>query len=257
VVVATGAEALMKGSRTGVMVLALAALAPAAGVSGQQVEPDLANRPVVVFGGVSGQYARTVGEFRDYVRGGVGLNLELVWPVVTGSPLALRGDGGFIVYGSERSRVCLGGGVGCRIELDLTTTNSIAYLSVGPQLMLQSGAVRPYANAGVGFAYFGTSSDVRGSGGQQDSFASTTNFDDVTFQWGGGGGLLIPLGRGATPVMLDLGARYHGNGRVEYLREGDIEDLPDGSLVFTPTRSEANLVTFRIGIVAGVRRSAR
>lgn len=234
--------------------VALAAGVAAAPASAQDPVQDPPGQ-VQFYGGLTGQYARTVGEFRDYVRDGYGLDLALIWPVRPGSVFALRGDAGFLIYGSERRRVCMGGGVGCRIELDLTTTNSIAYLNAGPQLMIQEGPVRPYANAGVGVAYFGTQSEVRGSSGQDSPFASTTNFDDVTLQWVAGGGLLVPLSSGRTPVMLDLGARYHGNGRVEYLREGDIEDNPDGSLTITPTRSEANLVTFQIGVVIGARRS--
>jgi hypothetical protein len=43
---------------------------------------------------------------------------------------------------------------------------------------------------------------------------------------------------------------------VEYLREGDITDNPDGSVTITPTRSDANLVSFQLGLAigAGTRR---
>jgi hypothetical protein len=51
----------------------------------------------------------------------------------------------------------------------------------------------------------------------------------------------------------DLGVRYHGNGEVEYLKEGDIQDNPDGTITITPTRSEANLLTFQIGVQIGTR----
>jgi hypothetical protein len=146
--------------------------------------------------------------------------------------------------------------VGCRILLDLTTTNSIAYLNIGPQLMLPDGPVRPYVNAAIGGSYFGTSSSVSGTDGNDDDFASTTNFDDITFAWAGGGGILISLSRGRTPVMLDLGMRYHGNGEVEYLKKGDITDNPDGTITVSPTRSEANLLTFQLGVQIGVSRGS-
>ena len=208
-------------------------------------------RPVQAYFGVQGAYGRPNGEFASYVEHGGGLNVNVVWPVRTESPFALRADGGFIVYGSETYNVCFSSTVGCRVELDLTTTNSIAYLSLGPQLMLPSGAVRPYVNAGAGFSYFGTSSSVEGTSGD-DPFASTTNFDDITFMWGGGAGALIRLSSGQTPVFLDLGARYSGNGKVKYLKEGDIEDTPTG-IEFTPTNSEANLWQFQIGVTIGAR----
>jgi opacity protein-like surface antigen len=203
--------------------------------------------------GIQGQYARPVGEFRDYVKHGGGLNINFAWPVQRASALALRADGGFIVYGSETRRVCFSTTVGCRIQLDLTTTNSIAYLNAGPQLMLPHGPVRPYVNAGIGGSYFGTSSSIDGVDGNDDDFASTTNFDDVTLAWTGGSGLLISLSRRSTPVLLDVGLRYHGNGEVEYLKKGDIQDNPDGTITISPTRSRADLLTFQIGVQIGAR----
>ncbi|MBR9989853.1 MAG: hypothetical protein KFH98_08870 [Gemmatimonadetes bacterium] len=230
--------------------IAAAALADAAPAQAQ--DPDAAVAPLVYFG-LQGQYARPVGEFRDYVKHGGGLNINVAWPVQRGGPFALRADGGFIVYGSESRQVCFSSTVGCRILLDLTTTNSIAYLNAGPQLMLPDGPVRPYVNAAIGGSYFGTSSSVSGLDGNQDDFASTTNFDDITLAWTGGGGLLVSLSRGRTPVLLDLGVRYHGNGEVEYLKRGDIQDNTDGTITITPTRSEANLLTFQIGVQIGAR----
>jgi hypothetical protein len=212
-------------------------------------------RPTVVYFGGQPLYARPVGEFHDYVEHGGGLNLNVVWPVRVESPFALRADGGLIVYGSETRRLCFPGS--CRIDLDLTTTNSIAFLNIGPQLMVPGGPVRPYANAGVGFSYFGTTSSIEGSSSTNEPFASTNNFDDVTFAWAGGGGLLIALSQGRTPVMLDLGARYYGNGQTEYLKKGDIIDHPDGSITINPTRSEANLMTFQIGVTVGARAPRR
>jgi hypothetical protein len=222
----------------------------AAPVEGQ--DPESATVPQFYFG-IQGVYARPVEEFRDYVKHGGGVNVNFTWPVQRGGAFALRADGGFIVYGSETRRVCFSETVGCRIQLDLTTTNSIGYINVGPQLMLPAGPVRPYVNAAIGGAYFGTSSRVDGIDGNDDSFANTTNFDDVTLAWTGGGGLLISLSRGRTSVLLDLGVRYHGNGEVEYLKEGDIQDNPDGTITITPTRSEANLLTFQIGVQIGGR----
>jgi hypothetical protein len=218
----------------------------------QAQDPEADATPQFYFG-IQGMYARPVGEFHDYVKHGGGLNVSFTWPVQRGGAFALRADGGFIVYGSETRRVCFSQTVGCRILLDLTTTNSIGYLNIGPQLMLPDGPVRPYVNAAIGGSYFGTSSSVDGVDGNDDAFANTTNFDDITLAWTGGGGLLISLSRGRTPVLLDLGVRYHGNGEVEYLKEGDIQDNPDGTITITPTRSEANLLTFQIGVSIGAR----
>lgn len=233
-------------SRAAVLLSATLLLAP--GAAEAQDELSVPN----IHFGVTGVYGRPVGEFHDYVKHGGGLNLSAVLSPPAGGAFGLRADGGFIIYGSETQEVCFSSTVGCRVRLDLTTTNSIAYLNVGPQLMLPGGTLRPYANAGIGFAYFGTSSSVSGVD-NDDSFGDTTNFDDITFGWTGGGGLLVQLSRGRTPVALDLGVRYMGNGEAEYLKKGDIQDNPDGSITFTPTRSEANLLQFQVGVSIGAR----
>jgi opacity protein-like surface antigen len=230
-----------------VLAAALAGGAPA----GAQVVQGEWPTPVV-FGGIQGMYGKPVGEFQQYVQHGGGLNMNVVWTPYRGGPLGLRADGGFIVYGSERQRVCFSSTVGCRVQLDLTTTNSIGYLNVGPQLMLPRGPVRPYANAGIGISYFGTTSQVEGTR-ESEPIASTTNFDDFTFAWASGGGVLIPVSSGRNVVMLDIGARYNGNGQVEYLKKGDIQDHPNGNISFTPTRSQANLWTFQVGVSVGIR----
>lgn len=235
-------------------VIVAAAGADPAGAQRVESQADTLGSPVV-FGGVQAVYGRPVGEFREYVRHGAGLNATLFWTPRRDGPLAVRADGGFLVYGSERKRVCFSGTVGCRVELDLTTTNSIAYLNAGPQLMVPTGAVRPYVNGAIGFSYFATTSQVEGTR-SDEPFASTTNFSDLAFTWLGGGGMLIRLAGGRTPVFLDLGARYNANGQVEYLKRGDIQDNPDGTITFTPTRSEANLVTIHLGVSVGIRSGA-
>jgi hypothetical protein len=222
-------------------------------VRGQETEPL---RPVVASVGINFIAGVPVGEFKDYVSSGYGLNANGVLPLTHNSPLSLRADIGFLVYGSETKRVCFSQTVGCRIELDVTTTNSIFYGNIGPQLMLPTGAIRPYVNAGVGFGYFATTSGIDGSSDNSD-FAHTNNFDDATMAYAAGGGLLIRLSSGKVPVLLDVGARYNSNGSVEYLKKGDIHDNPDGTITFTPTRSEANLVTINLGVSIGVRPSAR
>jgi hypothetical protein len=62
----------------------------------------------------------------------------------------------------------------------------------------------------------------------------------------------ITLSCGETPVHLDLSARYIGNGRVRYLREGSIEENPDGSVTITPIESETNLWWIQVGVAVGV-----
>ena len=62
------------------------------------------------------------------------------------------------------------------------------------------------------------------------------------------------VSRGRVPIDLNLGARYHENGRVEYLTKGDIVDNPDGSVTMYPVLSEANLMSYHFGVSIGIPR---
>lgn len=210
--------------------------------------------PMRPFAGAAGLIAQPVGEFNDYVGVGGGLGAHFLYRLDPQGIVSLRVDGGFINYGRESREVCLSATVGCRVTVRLTTDNNIFFGSIGPQLMVPEGVLRPYVNAGAGVSYFATTSSVRGTSSGSDAFASTTNFDDATLAWFGGGGLYIPLSIASRPVLIDLAARYTGNGEVEYLRKGGIEDHPDGSITLHPTRSQANLVVYQIGVSIGLGR---
>lgn len=210
-------------------------------------------RPIRAIAGGGLVIAQPVGEFADFIDTGVGIGGQFVLRLDRAGVIGLRADGGFIIYGHEKKTACLSATVGCRIEVDVNTSNNIAYFNVGPELALPHGPVRPYVNGSVGVAYFATNSSASGHRSGSASFAETTNFDDATFAWQAGGGVRVPLGLKRVPLFIDLGARYNTNGTAEYLREGDIEDQPDGSIVLNPQRSETNLLTFQVGVSVGVR----
>jgi len=233
-------------------ILALALFATGiavAPVAGQRFDQEL--QPVRVLGGIHLLGALPVGEFADYIDGGGGLGVDIVWPVEQTGSFALRADLGWILYGHETKNVCFES-TGCRVTLDLTTNNNIFFLNIGPQLGAPVGPIRPYVNASAGLAYFATTSSVKGDN-SSESFASDTNFDDFTLCWGMGGGIAIPVSRGHTTVAIDLGAQYHGNGSVEYLTEGDIIENPSGPPTLNVTRSQANFVSIRLGVSIGFR----
>lgn len=192
------------------------------------------------------------GEFRDYVSSGWGGGLHYLLRADRAGWLAFRADASLVNYGHERQRVRLSNTVGDRISVDLTTDNNIAFVGVGPQIGVPTGAVRPYVNGFAGVSYIFTESHVGGSS-SGESFASTTNFDDASFAYGGGGGVYLPLSRRRNPVSLDLGVTYRHNGAAEYLRHGDITDNPDGSITLHPVFSETNLLTFHVGVSVGLR----
>ena len=242
---------------TPVLLALLLAAAPAAAQSCEYDydcnDPWLEQRPTGGYLGGGLALARTQGEFSDYVDGGIGFDLAYVHRLDRDGWLALRVDGGMLIYGHESQRVPLSNTVGGRVLVDVNTTNSIGFIGVGPQIGVPDGRLMPYVNAYAGYSYIWTGSSVRGTW-DDDPFAETTNFSDWTFGYGGGGGVYIPLRRGPAPISLDLGVRYQNNGEAEYLRAGDIQDNPDGSITVYPVRSATDLLTFRVGVSVGVTR---
>jgi hypothetical protein len=201
--------------------------------------------------GLTAMVSDPQGEFGTYVGAGYGLMVDLVPKLGHAGVFGLRLELGFLQYGSETKRACLSYTVGCRITVDVTTSNDILVAGIGPQIMAPSGAVRPYATGTVGLAYFFTHSSVSGTS-DTNPFADSENFHDAVLAWTGGGGMLITVRRGARPIFIDVGVRYHHNGRASYLREGSIVDNPDGSITITPITSQTNFVAYRIGVSIGI-----
>jgi opacity protein-like surface antigen len=205
------------------------------------------------FGGVNFTYARPQGEFGRQVEQGWGGDLHAIYQLDEAGILGLRMDAGYLNYGHERQRVPLSPTTGGRIQLDLTTTNNIAFIGVGPQIGLPDGRFKAYAHGFAGISFLWTESSVAGTR-SGDAFASTTHIDDQAFTWGGGAGVFVPLKTRGTRISLDVGVDYRDSGRASYLREGSITDEEDNTISFTPIESDTDLMTFRIGVSIGGRR---
>ena len=201
--------------------------------------------------GISFVAADAVGELGSLVDHAFGAQIDGGLPVGMDGRVRMRGDLGFLVYGHERISFCYTWS--CRIGSDLTTTNSILYGGFGPELVLAAGPIQPYVHAMVGLTGFVTSSSLDDHDGH-GPYLETTNYSDVVFGWKAGGGLRMQLGRGHRPVYLDLGVEHHDNGIANYLTVGDIVDHPDGSITVYPNRSQADLLTFRVGVSIGFPR---
>jgi hypothetical protein len=193
--------------------------------------------------------ALPTGEFKRYVNVGGGIGAFLDFNFGSESAAGIRLDGTFILYGSERRRVPLSSTVQL-VFVDVVTSNQIFTLCLGPRIAARRGAIRPWVAGAAGFSYFWTSSAVEGSD-NSGPFASSTNFHDFAFAWRAGGGALIRLGHGRTPLYLDLAAHYLRNGRVSYLRPGSI-DTSVSPPVITPIQSETNLWLVEAGITIGL-----
>jgi len=238
-----------------VLAAALFAGAPAAARAQLVETPSMRSGTPRTFFGAELLLAHPQDEFANYVNFGAGFGFHLVQQLDRQGAIALRVAGDFLIYGHESERVPISPTIP-RVTVDVSTSNNIVALGIGPQVMVPNGTFRPYLNGTVGFSYFFTESSVSGSDNSV-SFASSKNFDDFTFAWTGGAGIYIPVHAGRTPVSIDLGARYHGNGRARYLREGSIQDDGAGGVIISPIESNTNLITYQIGVSVGIVPKAR
>ena len=204
--------------------------------------------PPRAYGDITFAVSQPLGAFNDYIGEGYGVTGGFVWNLDRDRVFGIRAEGGFVQYGNERTGACF---ISCRVPVDINTSNDIVFGGLGPQITVPAGPVRPYLNATAGFSYFFTHSSVS-SNNDYDNVFDATNHDDAVFALTGGGGFLIPLSMRRTPVLLDLGATFHRNGEATYLRKGSIRDNPDGSIEIDPIRSEANFITYRIGVSIGI-----
>ena len=99
--------------------------------------------------------ANALGDFGTVVDHGFGLELGGGLPLAADGLLRLRGDLGFLVYGHERIDYC---DFGCRVGSTVTTTNSMLFAGIGPELVFGTGNVQPYLHGSAGASWFVTSS---------------------------------------------------------------------------------------------------
>jgi hypothetical protein len=185
-----------------------------------------------------------LGDFADATDTGFGMTGHGVF-TPNGGAFGVRLQFDALIYGSRSTPVPVPGSGGL-ITTDLTTDNWLFHFGAGPQIQARSGPVRPYAYALAGVGYFSTGTSL-----DQNYYGSlsSTNYDDATFAWSAGAGLLIPV---ASAVLIDVGVHYVGNGTVSYLAEGDLRPSISGAPpVIVPRQSEANVLALTVGVSFG------
>ncbi len=188
-------------------------------------------------------------EFGVFVDDGYGVGVHFVYGLDPSNVLGLRFDAGWVRYGTERIGVPVFPGTG-RVLFDVATHNNIAMFGIGPQIQVPKGPFRPYLNGFVGTGYFYTESSFDNdfhSGG----FGSTTNFDDVSFGYGGGGGLALVFGSGRHPLSVDFDVQWRRYPDTEYLVEGSIWEDEFGDVFISPLLSDVEFLHFTVGMSVG------
>jgi opacity protein-like surface antigen len=195
--------------------------------------------------------SRPIGGLGDNIGLGYGVSGAYLFSLDPQGILSVRAEVAGLQYGNESKRSAFSETVGDRVQVRTRTSNYIFPVTIGPQLAWPTGPVRPYVNAGVGAQAFVTESDVEGV---DDLFiiARSTNQSDVTLAWVAGGGITIPIVRGATRAQLDLSMQYINGGRARYLAPGSIIDLQGGEVRVSSLESTTHLVMLRVGARIGL-----
>lgn len=196
--------------------------------------------------GLSFLAANPIGEMGTLVDHGFGMEASAGAPMAANGHLRLRVDLGVVIYGWEQIYYC---DFTCRVGSDVTTTNSILYGTIGPEVVLLRGDIEPYLHAGAGVSLFTTSSHMDDEYGY-GPYLETTNYADAVFGLRYGGGIRLRTGK---RTFIDLGIDKIDNQVASYLTEGDVVDQPDGSVLLYPNRSDADLVSFRLGVTFAFR----
>ena len=219
------------------------------GLDTQELPRALESRAPVVYIDFAGLASNAVGEFGDLVDAGGGVNLSAkVFPLEDSRNFGLRADLGWVIYGSESVPSCISDP--CRVQANINTTNNIFYFGLGPEVILIRGRFEPYIYGTLGTSVFNTGSTLQGKyfEGAETHF-NTIHLNDWTFAWRAGGGIRYGIWE---DLSVDFGVEHHGNGVADYLTKGDVIDGPDGKVSINPRRSEANLLTFRLGMSVGL-----
>ena len=193
-----------------------------------------------------------VGDFGQHVELGGGAGFGGVLFLGESRLAGLRAEGGFVIYGTATDTRRFSKTVP-EVKVEVQTNNSIFTGGLGPQVYMGTGPIRPYIYGTVGFAYFATSTSVRGEHDDEE-IASSTNFDDFQLSLTGGGGISVEVSGGQNPISLDLSASYQHNGLTKYGIGGDeniIRTWTD-DVLYDPILSDANLMTYRVGMSVGL-----
>lgn len=192
------------------------------------------------------------GDFRKNVdRLGYGLQVHgTLWSPSIERPFTVGLNIGYMIYGEMSERRPLSTTIP-DVLVQVNRTNNLANFHLMMQISPFMGTVRPYIEGLFGGAYIFTTSEVK-SESTQLTFAESTNWDDFTWSYGAGAGLLLQIAKDLAEVKnlyLDLKARYIYGTEAQYLTEKDIS-ISNGTIKYSPRRSKTDLLTFHIGVVA-------
>lgn len=208
-------------------------------------------------GGITFSMGFPQGDFKknlDSTGFGVGLNAGVQ---LGHSPFIVGVDANILNYGSDKRTVYIDG----IPELPLYVYHrynifqGLGFLRIQP---MNRGVIRPYVEflAGVNYLWAETSLEDDHHDWHDGDNYSTTSFDDASFCYGAGAGVLLQLAKTrprhkyerGVEFLLDLRARFMFGGETQYLDEGSIENTPKDGVVYYYYESKTDLLNLQAGL---------
>ena len=207
--------------------------------------------------GAAGIYGQPVGEFAQNVRHAFGIDGFGTLGVDPSGILSLRAELGYQQYASKSEPFFASTGFGT-VELESETKSGVLTLGVGPQLSAPAGPLRPYVAGTVGFARFATNTSInipsdRSQSGNTETLDEQTISSDFILSLAATAGIAFEVPAFGRGLQIDVGARYHRNGKARYVSPEGVVYNGTGTPTVTATESEADFVVYRIGIVVPIR----
>jgi hypothetical protein len=196
------------------------------------------------------------GEFQEKLdKTGFGGSLQFyLWEPTYNRPFSIGANVGYMIYGMESRNEPFSYTIP-DVTVNVSRTNNIVNYHLLFMISPFEGPIRPYIEGLFGGAYFFTETKIKSQGGNYEDVASSVNFNDNTWSYGGGGGLMMrilklndPEIRGLDEIMLDLKVRYLVGGEAEYLKEGSVI-LYNGRAYYDVVKSKTDLLTAHLGVV--------
>jgi hypothetical protein len=221
-----------------------------------EVAPEPRDIPAKIQAGLGLIIGFPVGDFGEQITNpGVGLGGHFGYRIKE-SPVIIGLDIGYIIYGRESRRERFSLTIP-DVTVNVITENNILTTDFLVRLQPREGVFRPYIDGLIGFSYLFTKTSIRDVPEPfGDDVASSVNFDDFAFNYGGGGGFMVRVydgrakrtefNRGMRSVSIDFRIRYLNGSKADYLKRGGVI-RQGGNVSLNITRSKTSLVSAFIG----------
>lgn len=205
--------------------------------------------------GINGMLGLPKGEFKENVGNlGGGFTGHILWSPSPKMPFSVGLNLGFLIYGSESRWEPFSYTIP-DVTVQVDRSNNILNFHLLFRIIPQKGSVRPYLEGLFGGAYLFTDTKIENTS-KGEEIASSVNFSDYAWSYGGGVGLMFYVteakddvsGR-AMPIFIDLKARYLFGSRADYLKEGSIRNLGGGKVAYDVVRSTTDVLSIHLGAV--------